>query len=164
MLQVIDYVHACVVEEGSDGRVGFPVVGDVALTAHGDGEGGCLEEDGQELGLELLWGGGRQEGGEEFNGGGVKSGEGVVEVWGWRGGVGEEGEDPVGAASLAVEAWWVRVSFGHSGGAMQKKERGTIAIDQLHIQLPQLPQLILVGAKQLLPKHYSMISALVLLV
>ena len=34
----------------------------------------------------------------------MECGEGVVEVWGGRVGVGEEGEDFVGAASLTVEA------------------------------------------------------------
>ena len=50
-------------------------------------------------------GGGGGGGGKQLDEGGVEGGEGVVEVWGWCGGVGEVGEDPVGAASLAVEAW-----------------------------------------------------------
>ena len=53
MLNVVEYVHAFLLEEAPDGRVGFPVVDDIPLAAHGEGEGGCFEEDGEELRLEF---------------------------------------------------------------------------------------------------------------
>lgn len=66
MFGFVEYVHAFALEETAHRRVGFPVVDHVPLAAHGEGEGGCFEEDGEELGLELWWWGGcsREEGGE----------------------------------------------------------------------------------------------------
>lgn len=160
-LAPVEHVHALVVEEAANGRVGLPVVGDGALAAHGEGEGGGFEEDGHELvGLRWGWGwGGRagQEGGEELEEGGVEGGEGAVEGWGVGGGGGEVGEDFVGPASLAVEAWYgIYVRFlGFSDGFAGDEEgkECTVSVDQLHIQLPQLPQLLIVGPKHLVRKH-----------
>lgn len=68
--------------------------------------------------------------------------------------MGEEGEDFVGAASLTVEAWQVRQFwiFSTVQGEGQK-DRSTVSINQLHIQLSQLAQLLLVGPKHFMPKH-----------
>lgn len=116
----VEHVHALVVEEAAHGRVGFPVVGDGALAAHVEGEGGGFEEDGHELfGLQWGWGGrGGQEGGEELEEGCVEGSEGAVEGWGVGGRGGEVGKDLVGAAPLAVEAWnGVYIRFlGYSDG------------------------------------------------
>ena len=51
----------------------------------------------------------------------MEDGEGVVEIWGWRVGVGKEGEDFVGAASLAVEAWHVYQFYVFSTVQSEKK-------------------------------------------
>lgn len=83
----------------------------------------------------------------------MEGGEGVVEVWGWRVGVGEEGEDFVGAASLTVEAWRAYQNLDIQRRKGVNRERGTISIDQLDIQLPQRPQLVLIGPKHLMPKY-----------
>lgn len=57
MLGRVEYVHGFTLEKASDRGVGFPVVDYVPLTARGEGEGGCFEEDGEELRLEeSRWG------------------------------------------------------------------------------------------------------------
>lgn len=52
---------------------------------------------------------------------------------------------------------YVRISFEYSTvlgeGKGKGRERGTISVDQLHVQFPQLPQLLLIGPEHLMPKH-----------
>ena len=74
------------------------MVDHLPLATHGERERGGFEEDGEKLGLEFWRLGVREQRGEQFHDGGAEVGEGVVEVWGWRVGVGEEGEDFVRAA------------------------------------------------------------------
>lgn len=61
MLVLVEYMHAFLLEKTSHRRMGFPVVDYFPLTAHGEGEGGCFEEDGEELRLQFWWWGVREE-------------------------------------------------------------------------------------------------------